>query len=361
MQTIMGQAAFVDWVRRLSKMVRYASITLIVLAGVWRVGVAQAATMNCTITPAPNLNIGSVNVLQDTPATVSSTFNYTCTGNKLSNKSYFMLCFSIDSGSGGASYNPRLLQLKSDTTKTLQFGIYRDPQKTIWGPKNNPVGGNPVALGPFYASNQTSNVYTGALTLYSTVLPGQNMALKGDYSSDFTAGHTTITWDDAISATPNPVTPSMCSGTRVTNGDSTFGFTVIATVANQCYATTSDLNFGSVSSVAAGPITGTSTINVQCTNGTPYQVGLDNGSNSTGGTNRSMKDPATARLVRYDLYQDAGRTARWGNNNLAGGDTLNNQTGSGIYKPITVYGQAYPDSLVTVGNYADTVSVVLYF
>lgn len=357
MQTVTGQVASIDWARHISKMVRYGCMALIVM-GMWWTGAAQAQTMSCTATPAPNLNFGSVNMLQGTPAPTSSTFTYTCNGNKLSNKSYFMLCFSVGSGSGGGSYSPRFLQLSGDATNSnkLQFRIYQDSARTvIWGTMNDIASGYPVALGPFYADNQTTPTYTGPLTLYSSVAPLQNTALKGDYGSDFmgNAG-AAITWKTLTNA--GAVTPSMCSGTT---GVGTFDFTVKATVANQCYATTSDLNFGSVSSVAAGPITGTSTINVQCTNGTPYQVGLNNGSNSTGGTNRSMKDPATARLVRYDLYRDSARSVRWGNAKDV--DTLNNQTGSGIYKPITVYGQAYPDSLVAVGNYSDTVSVTLYF
>lgn len=354
MQTIIEQA------KRLGKMACHVCVGLTVICGVLWGGVAQAQTVTCTIGTVPGLNIGAVDVLQGTPARVSSSFSYSCAVANFTKNGYGQLCFNIGDGSAstGSSYNPRLLQLSTDTTKKLNFDIYQDNSSSLlWGTQYAAANGNPFVVG-FQAGNNNKTTASGSLTMYSTVLPLQATASVGTYSSSFTGTSTSITWTTAPSSALNP---SLCSGATTVTGTSTFGFTASATVDNHCYVTTNDLNFGSVSSLAAGPITGTSTLNVQCSNGTPYQVGLSNGVNSTGDTNRSMKNTSTAVLVRYDLYQDAARSVRWGNNSAAGGDTLNNQTGTGAYTPITIYGQAYPDASTTAGNYADTVTVTLYY
>jgi spore coat protein U-like protein len=100
---------------------------------------------------------------------------------------------------------------------------------------------------------------------------------------------------------------------------------------------------------------------MQCTNSTAYQIGLNNGNNSSG-NNRYMKKTSGNDLVRYELYTDAGRTVRWGNTKDV--DTLRNQpstTGTGLSIPFTVYAQAYPTTSATAGDYADTVTVTVYF
>lgn len=361
MQTVTRQTGWTHWARHLGKMTHYGCMSLILACSVLWGSATQAQTVSCTTSGTPNLVIGSVNVLAGTPAQTSASFSYTCSANAFPKDSYVIVCFNINDGSAGSgnSYNPRRLAgvAPLPSASRLNFDIYQNSSLTLWGTQSNAASGNPAFAGPFGPFKGKLAFPMGSLTLVSTVIPLQNTALAGNYSSDFT-GATSITW---LSVPGGNVGSPPCAGATAVSGTNSFGFNVTATVSNQCYVTTSDLNFGPVSSLAAGPITGQSTVNVQCTNGTPYTVGLSNGLNSTGGTNRSMKNTATATLVRYELYQDAGRSVRWGNNNEMGGDTLNNQTGTGSYTPITIYGQAYPDASTTAGNYADTVTVTLYY
>jgi spore coat protein U-like protein len=55
----------------------------------------------------------------------------------------------------------------------------------------------------------------------------------------------------------------------------------------------------------------TSTIDVTCTNTTPYNIGLE-GLNGGSVTTRQMKSAGPA-LINYSLFSDAGRTVNWGN------------------------------------------------
>jgi spore coat protein U-like protein len=344
--------------KRFGKAVRHGCMVMMLMCGMSWAGLALAAgSVSCSTTGTPNLSLGTVDALSPPPTAVTASFTYTCNVNGFTKNTYGQICFNIGTGSASSNYNPRQLQLTGATTNKLNFDIYQIASGTLWGYGGTPASGSPVVVVFQVGNNGKATIASTDKpipALNSAVMPGQNTALAGTYSSTFSAANAMITWSNLPNGTANP---SLCGTSSV----GSFAFTASATVVSNCKTTTSDLNFGSVSSMAAGPITGTSTLNVQCTNGTPYQIGLSNGLNSTGGTNRFMKSASTADLVRYDLYQNAARSIRWGNNNAAGGDTLNNQTGSGVYTPITIYGQAFPTATVTAGNYSDTVTVTLYY
>lgn len=350
MQAMKGKVARVDWAGSISKMVRCIGMALIGVAGVLWAGAAQAQNVQCSADTKPNTSFGTVDVLK--PAAViaaTPTLQYSCVVTGFPNSGYGQICINIDGGTAGsgdsAPYQSRLLQKGSDK---LNFDIYQDSSHTIpWGTQHDAASGGPRVVSFQAAKNGKAPKFLPEL-LYVMLLPQQNKT-SGLYQSTLNAE---FTWATLPSTTVNPALCGASAGT--------FTFTVDANVANKCYFTTTDLNFGSVSSLAAGPIVGQSAINVQCSNGTSYQVGLDNGLNSTGGTNRSMRN-AMGGLVRYDLYQDAGRSTRWGNNSAPGGDTLNNRIGTGNPTAITVYGQVFPTSLVTAGDYADTVTVTIYY
>jgi spore coat protein U-like protein len=89
-------------------------------------------------------------------------------------------------------------------------------------------------------------------------------------------------------------------------------FDVEITITAECIISTApaDLDFGATGVIAAD-ITGTTSIGVQCTDGTAYEVALDAGI-GVGATvaNRLMTGPGGA-TVTYSLYQDAGHTTVW--------------------------------------------------
>ncbi|MEO6984443.1 MAG: spore coat U domain-containing protein [Paralcaligenes sp.] len=302
--------------------------------------------MNCTASSATDINSGIIDVLPGAAIPMVGTLNYSCT-NSNGSTGWVYFCFGIKTGSGGGGYDPR--QLANGSNK-LNYQIYQDAARTqIWGDRSSAY--MPVILKVNVGKKAT---VAGQMPLYGLIAGGQSTAFAGNYSSAFSSGNTEIVWNSTKKNTI--IVPNDCN--KATPSGS-FDFAVAATVDSRCYATTSTLDFGSVSSLATGQVTGQATINLQCTNGTTYKVGLDNGQNSTGGTNRSMANAVTGTLVRYDLYQDAARSVRWGNTN--GVDTLNGQSGTGVSTPITVYGQAYPNATATAGDYSDTIAIAVYF
>lgn len=84
-------------------------------------------------------------------------------------------------------------------------------------------------------------------------------------------------------------------------------FTVSVTITNDCKVTASDINFASAPIVSAFS-TVSNTINVTCTKGTPYTVGLSDGNSVSAGQRRMASG---ANYLSYEVYQGSS-TVRWG-------------------------------------------------
>ena len=118
----------------------------------------------------------------------------------------------------------------------------------------------------------------------------------------------------------------------------------------------SDMDFGP-QTLLTSVINQTSAINVQCTNTTPYTIGLNGGSVANSVTARQMKSLAGA-FVNYSLFRDAAHTSNWGN--TIGTDTLSG-IGTGATVIHTVYGQVPVQTTPATGAYADTVTVTVTY
>lgn len=135
-------------------------------------------------------------------------------------------------------------------------------------------------------------------------------------------------------------------------------FQVTMTITADCLITsTNTLAFGS-SGVIAANVDASANLGVQCTNTTPYNIGLNAGTGS-GATvaSRKMTGPASA-LINYSLYTTAGRTIVWGN--TVGTDTVAG-TGNGSTQTSTIYGRVPAQSTPAAGAYTDTITVTVTF
>ena len=97
---------------------------------------------------------------------------------------------------------------------------------------------------------------------------------------------------------------------------------------------------------------------MQCTNTTPYNVGLNAGAGPGATvTTRRMTSGAGA-AVNYQLYRDSARTQIWGDtvsSNTAAG------TGNGAVQTLSVYGVVPAQTTPAAGNYTDTVQVTVTY
>jgi spore coat protein U-like protein len=144
-------------------------------------------------------------------------------------------------------------------------------------------------------------------------------------------------------------------------------FAVNLTIHAECLINSaSALNFGSLGVLGgAGGTTNndqTTTVSVQCTDTTPFDIGLDAGTTTGGSTTvRKMLNQAlgSTATVNYTLWQDAGRsTTNWGNN--VGVDT-EAHTGDGASHSYNIYGRIPPQTTPAPGTYADLVTITVTY
>jgi spore coat protein U-like protein len=134
-------------------------------------------------------------------------------------------------------------------------------------------------------------------------------------------------------------------------------FTTQVMIAASCTINSaSTLNFGSQGVLIAN-VDQTSTLQVQCTNTTPYNIGLDAGT-GTGATVAVRKMTSGANTVNYSLYSDSGRATVWGN--TVGTDTVA-AIGSGASQSYTVYGRVMAQTTPAPGTYNDTVTLTVTY
>ncbi|MND37533.1 Spore Coat Protein U domain protein [compost metagenome] len=154
---------------------------------------------------------------------------------------------------------------------------------------------------------------------------------------------------------------NVCLGRQNLTG--TTNLTVSLTVTNDCQITSPAISFGSAP-VVAGFGTVNSNVNVSCTKGSNYTVGLDDGQNVSGGRRR-MKSAAN-NFLAYDIFKSAS-SVRWGK--LVGARRasteadINPGAGTGTGSQVFNYNaKVYPDQgTPPAGTYLDSVIVDVQF
>lgn len=132
-------------------------------------------------------------------------------------------------------------------------------------------------------------------------------------------------------------------------------FQVSAQVNATCSIVANDLSFG-IYDPTAPDVNAATTLEVTCTNGAGYEIGLDGGSTANDVNNRAMAGPGVD-VLDYALFQDAGRNQNWGN---IGGDSVAG-VGTGSTEIVQVYGQLLNNQFVESGFYSDNVVATIDF
>ena len=140
---------------------------------------------------------------------------------------------------------------------------------------------------------------------------------------------------------------------------STGSVQVSMTIQAECklQAGTTTLQFGS-RGVLDAVVDAQASFGLQCTNSTPFSIGLDagQGSGATVGA-RAMTGPAGA-LVGYTMYRDSGRSQVWGQ--TANIDALAS-TGTGALQSFTIYGRVPAQTTPAPGSFSDLVALTVTY
>lgn len=138
-------------------------------------------------------------------------------------------------------------------------------------------------------------------------------------------------------------------------GSQTSTFNVTTTVNANCLISTNTLDFGNYSGTQ---IDASTTLGINCTNGTPYTVALNAGTGSGASFANRILTAGSSTMI-YNLYTDTARTTIWGDGTSA--TQLINNTGSGTNQTFTVYGRLPGTQTPTNGTYTDTITVTVSY
>lgn len=136
-------------------------------------------------------------------------------------------------------------------------------------------------------------------------------------------------------------------------------FNVQIVITESCTISTTaptDIDFLSHARSTGAPAAAQGTLTVNCSTGTPYQIGLNGGTNSSGTATAPVagdrRMSSGSGFVPYDLYQDASFATFWGNTE---GTDMMPGTGTASNQTHTVYGRV-PSTDFPAGTYTDTVT-----
>lgn len=135
---------------------------------------------------------------------------------------------------------------------------------------------------------------------------------------------------------------------------------VSMTVTAECTISAGDINFGSVG-ILDSNLDASTNITVQCTEGSPYEVGLSvgAGASATVASRKMTHATDTSKVADYSLYSDSGRLNIWGNTLDVNTVAVGAATGSD--EVIPVYGRVFSGQNVPTGAYADTITATITY
>jgi spore coat protein U-like protein len=233
-------------------------------------------------------------------------------------------------GAAGATVNNRAMTCSSCTPSTLGYQLFKDATYTVnWG---NEAATDVNATGT--GNSQTFTIY------------GQIPANEAFYASTYGSNYN----DYSVLVT---IYCNTCTNISANNQNITVH---LQQTEVGCGISATDLNFGNYTGTV---LNATTAIQVGCSSGTTYKVGLSAGNGAGASTNdRRMTLSGGSAQLKYGLFSDSGRRTNWGN--TAGTDTVSG-TGTATTQTLTVYGQVPAKQSVAQGTYTDTITATLTY
>jgi len=143
-------------------------------------------------------------------------------------------------------------------------------------------------------------------------------------------------------------------------GTATGTFTVQAVINAACNVSATTLNFGTYNPGSASALTGTSTVSVYCTSGSPYTTSLNVGSGGGTFATRTLVDGSSDTL-NFNLYRDVAYSQIWGDGTASTFTVAGTGAGLLTANTITVYGQVPISQDKPVGSYTSTITVTVSY
>ncbi len=311
-------------------------LSLLLLAGLFWPGLAQAQT--CTVTTTSPISFGSVDVLLNAAVDITANVSVQCTG--LANNTV-RVCLNMGDPNAGTVGGVRRA-LSGANVLTYQF--YSDAARTVkWSSWKTGGAGVEVLVPLNAAGTSTPQVRT----IYGRVFAGQQTVRAGTYTANFNG---TLTHVRSRYTSTGQLCPAMTQGTL------SWPFAMNATVPAKCTVATASLNFGAPTALTAN-IDASTNLSVACSNALPYQIQLGPGGFATA-TPTTRRMTKGAEFVTYALYRNAARTQVWG---WTLGTNTFSGTGTGLTVSLPVYGRVPTQATPTPGAYTDAVVITVNY
>jgi spore coat protein U-like protein len=314
----------------------------------------RACAMACSVTSFTGA-YGAVDILAGAAVNSTASFTATCSGGSANQAIRF--CLNI--GPGTTATGPSGERVLRSSSTYLDHEFYFDSGHTqLWGSWGISSSSSYPSGSPKGIQQDVTLDGTGAgtfnYTVYGSVLASQQTTKPGSFT--WSGSEPTVQYVAKSGASACPT-----SGGSASAGGSSF----TATINDNCNISASTMNFGSSASIISANIDSTATITAQCTNTTPYSIGLDNGTNASGSQNR-MRLGATSNYINYDLYTDSARAHAWATTSsttscTGGASTCVLGTGTGSNQNTTIYGRVPSQTAPASGIFIDTVVMTVTY
>jgi len=302
----------------------------------------KAQALSCWMTSGATINFGTLAAGEATATNTSVKFS--CQANYGSTQ-YINVCLSSVEASPFKMMSTGDEEGKQYTLLFRIFNAFDHAQEL-----NTPASGNLMQQSLTAASNTTVD---GRFSLSAVIPAGQTQLPARSYFKYNMDLH--LTWH---SATSQEALKSCTDGSA--EGEQTQGSSrAEATLADGCFIQrVTPLNFGALTSAAARADShSTATLTARCPANTAFTLGLGSGTHPSG--NQRQACNSEGQCLHYGLWQDAGATQRWGDQNS--GDALNVLNAEGGTQSYTLYGVVPAQPLTGTGQFSDDVVVTLTY
>ena len=300
------------------------------------------------------------------------------TTTNLGSKSSYVVGTTAQSGSGAAGLSCDIL-LAALSAHYVGFTIEASTFR-LNGPNSNFIefvasrtpGGAALAVNSFQNLSSLSLVSLFAGTNNSVPLYFRTTAKAGLRAGLYT-GTMTVRWYHSVCSLGVAVCLSSSNSPGIARPPGTFPgnwgtgtavtLTIELTIENDCFITAPNINFNSAPVVSAFSAI-SQTIQIRCSAGAAYTVGLDNGRYADNGVRRMRSG---TNHLSYDIFKSASLTDRWGNVGSARRSSGSADSNPAIYNSTTVQSFNYRAAInpnqptPPVGNYEDRIIVDVAF
>jgi spore coat protein U-like protein len=241
---------------------------------------------------------------------------------------------------------PRYLSIAGNH---LRYDLYQDAAHSLaWG--STALGTTPISV--TLAKPVSGNTASATVNFYGQIAANQpTVPTTGNASTTYsqTLSQTSLSYGFYLLLEPG------CAALTTSAGS--FGFTVNATVVNNCLISATNIAFTSTG-VLSSALNASGAITARCTNGDAYRIAISSGSSGNVAA-RQMQRSGGGGTVNYQLYTDSAHTSAWGDGTA--GTTMATGTGSGNAVSINVYGRVPAQSTPMPGSYSDTITATITF